>query len=248
MLRPGPNMPAPKRWPLPCRPPLPPMNGCSPPAAAICGCWPKPPTRPGREAIATRAIADAIAIYRRLLASAPDDPRRQRKLATALWYGAVLDRTARRNVTARERIAEAVALARRMVARDPRDAGALQLLALTGEVQAQVLADAGDAAGNAAIAAEMLGAHNRLVALAADAPGARRSRAASLRTQGTNRWNLQDTAGACQTWRDALATYDALAAKRQLSKLDQNNARPEVAGLVAELCTSPVPRWRKIDI
>ena len=202
----------------------------------------------GRESVADKAIADAIAINRRLLASRPDDPGRQRKLTTSLWYGAVLDRTARRNAAAAARIGEAVALARRMVARDPRDAGALQMLALTAEVQAQLLADAGDAAGNAAIAAEMLAAHDRLVALAGEAPGARRSRAASLRTQGTNRWNLKDTAGACRAWRDALGTYATLAAKGQLSKLDQNNARPEVTGMVARLCTGPVPRWQKIDL
>jgi serine/threonine-protein kinase len=202
----------------------------------------------GRDVMADRAIADAIAINRRLLSAAPDDPRRQRKLTTALWYGAVLDRTAKRDSAARQRIGEAVALARRMVARDSRDAGALQMLALTGEVQAQLLADMGDAAGNAAIAAEMLAAHDRLVALAGDAPGARRSRAASLRTQGTNRWNLKDTAGACRAWRDALATYDGLAAKGQLSKLDQNNSRPEVAGLVRDLCASANPPWRRVEI
>lgn len=169
-------------------------------------------------------------------------------MSTALWYAAVVDRTNSRLDQARAAIAEAVALSRRMVARDGSDAGALQMLALTGEVQAQLLADAGDAGGNAAIAAEVLAAHDRLVALAGDAPGARRSRAASLRTQGTNRWMLKDTVGACRAWRDALESYETLAGKGQLSKLDSNNARPEVAGLVRDLCTGPEPRWRKIAI
>ena len=157
-------------------------------------------------------------------------------------------RTNERLPQARAAAAEAVALARRMVARDDRDAGAQQMLAITAEVQAQLLADAGDAAGNAAIAAEMLAAHDRLVALAGNTPGARRSRAASLRTQGTNRWNLKDTAGGCRAWRDALATYDALAAAGHLSKLDTNNARPEVGGLVQGLCVGTRPPWRRINI
>ncbi len=202
----------------------------------------------GRPASARRALDQAIAINRHRLAAAPDDPRRLRKLSTALWYSAVVDRTNSRLDRARAAIAEAVALSRRMVARDGSDAGALQMLALTGEVQAQLLADAGDAGGNAAIAAEVLAAHDRLVALAGDAPGARRSRAASLRTQGTNRWMLKDTVGACRAWRDALESYETLAGKGQLSKLDSNNARPEVAGLVRDLCTGPEPRWRKIAI
>ena len=202
----------------------------------------------GRGDVAQASLDQAIAINRQRLAAAPDDQRRLRKLTTALWYAAVVHRTNKRDGAARTAITEAVALARQMVARDNRDAGALQMLAITGEVQAQLLADMGDAAGNAAIAAEMLAAHDQLVRQAGDAPGARRSRAASLRTQGTNRWNLKDTAGACRAWRDALAAYDALAAKGQLSKLDQNNARPEVAALVAELCSGSNLRWRRIDI
>lgn len=202
----------------------------------------------GRAAIARRAIEDAIAINRRLLATRPADPQRQRKLVTSLWYAAVVHRTNERDSEARMRIEEAVRLARTMVARDADDAGALQLLALTGEVKAQVLADAGDAAGNAAIAAEMLVAHDRLVALAGDAPGARRSRAAALRTQGGNRWNLRDAAGACRHWREALTIYDGLAARGQLSKLDANNARPEIAGYMKSLCAGPSPRWRPLTI
>jgi hypothetical protein len=200
----------------------------------------------GRADIARQANDDAIAINRRLLAASPDDPQRLRKLVVSLWYAAVVHRTNERDAAARASIDEAVALARRMVARDADDAGALQMLALTAEVKAQVLADAGDMAGNAAIGAELLAAHDRLVTLAGAVPGARRSRAASLRTQGHNRWNLRDTAGACRLWRDALATYDALAAAGALSKLDANNARPEVAGYVATLCTGPVG-WRRLD-
>jgi serine/threonine-protein kinase len=199
----------------------------------------------GRADVARQANDAAVAINRQLLAASPDDPQRLRKLTTSLWYSAVVHRTNGRDAQARASIDEAVALARRMVARDAADAGALQMLAVTTEVKAQILADAGDAAGNAAIAAAMLGAHDRLVALAGDVPGARRSRAASLRTQGTNRWNLKDMAGACGYWRDALGTYDALAAAGDLSKFDANNARPEVAGQVATLCTGKAV-WRPI--
>ncbi|KPF80526.1 hypothetical protein IP88_00150 [alpha proteobacterium AAP81b] len=202
----------------------------------------------GRSAVARAALDKAIAVNRARRAAAPDDPQRLRKLTTSLWYAGVVHRTNQRLAEARAAIAEAVALARAMVARDAADAGAWQMLAITSEVQAQLFADAGDAAGNAAIAAEMLAAHDRLVALAGAAPGARRSRAASLRTQGSNRWNLRDTQGACRAWRDALASYDALAAAGRLSRLDTNNARPEVAGLVRQLCAGASPPWRRIDI
>lgn len=204
--------------------------------------------RTGRAAIAQQSIDTAIAINRRLLAASSDDPQRLRKLTASLWYAGVMHRTNERLPQARAASTEAIALARRMVARDDRDAGAHQMLAVTAELQAQLLADAGDVAGNAAIAAEMLAAHDQLVALAGNAPGARRSRASSLRTQGTNRWNLEDTAGGCRAWRDALATYDALEAEGQLSKFDANNGRPEVAGLVQGLCVGTHPPWHRIDI
>ncbi|WP_310473738.1 serine/threonine-protein kinase [Sandarakinorhabdus sp.] len=203
---------------------------------------------PGRAALARQSLENAVAINRTRLAREPDDPGRLRKLATALWYAGVVHRTNNRSVAAETASREAVAVGRRLVARDAADAGALHLLALTAEFQAQLLADAGDKAGNAAIAAEMLAAHDQLVRQAGSAPGARRSRAASLRTQGGNRWNLRDTAGACRAWRDALGTYDALAAANQLSTLDANNARPELTGLVRDLCDSANPKWRKVDI
>ena len=202
----------------------------------------------GRAAIASQSIDAAIAINRRPLAASSDDPQRLRKLTTSLWYAGVMHRTNERLPQARAATTEAVALARRMVARDDCDAGAQQMLAITAKLQAQLIADAGDLAGNAAVAAQMLAAHDRLVALAGDAPGARRSRAASLRTQGTNRWNLKDTVGGRGAWRDALATYDALAAEDQLSKFDANNARPEVARLVQGLCVGTRPPWRRINI
>ena len=197
--------------------------------------------------IARRALDDAIAIHRGRLVAAPGDPLRQRKLAIALWYAAVVHRSNERTPQARAGIAEALALARTLVARDPADAGAIQLVAVIGEVQAQVEADAGNDAGNATIAAEVLAAHDRLVTLAGDAPGARRSRASTLRTQGGNRWILRDAPGACKAWRDALATFDALAAAGQLSKLDANNSRPEIAGFVTKLCKGPKPVWRHFE-
>jgi serine/threonine-protein kinase len=55
----------------------------------------------GRAEIAHRALDDAIAINRARLTALPDDPPRQRKLATSLWYASVVHRTNARAAAAR---------------------------------------------------------------------------------------------------------------------------------------------------
>ena len=190
-----------------------------------------------------RATLDrAIAINRRLLAAAPDDPQMLRKLAVSLWYAAVVHRTNRRDAQAKADIAEAVALARRMQARDPADSGALQLLALTSEVEAQVAADRGDKAASLGASDTALAAHRRLVELAGDAPGALRSYTATLRTTAGNAYNLGDIRRACFHWRQALGNYRQLQQKGALTELDRNNALPETAAFVRDICEGGKPR------
>lgn len=190
-----------------------------------------------------RATLDrAIAINRGLLADKPDDPTILRKLAISLWYAAVVHRTNERDAEAHAAISEAVALANRMAARDPDDAGALQLQALTGEVLAQVHADRRDATASKAAMADVLTAHDRLVALAGNAPGARRSRTSALRTSAGNLYNLGDITAACRTWRETLASYLSLKSTNNLSEFDLQNGLPETQGYIRDFCEGGKPR------
>lgn len=190
-----------------------------------------------------RATLDqAIAINRTLLAEAPDDPAMLRKLAVSLWYAAVVHRTNGRDAEARAAIEEAVSLANRMATQDPNDAGGLQMQAITGEVLAQVHADRRDAAASKAATAQVLKAHDRLVELAGDAPGARRSRTAALRTSGGNLYNLGDIEGACRVWRETLASYLALKSSGELSEFDARNGLPETQGLIRDVCEGGKPK------
>jgi serine/threonine-protein kinase len=192
---------------------------------------------------AARAALDrAVDINRSLLGAAPDDPSILRKLTISLWYRAVVHRTNKRDRLARESIEEAVALARRLRDRDVNDAGGIQLFALTGDVQAQVLGDLGRYRESFAAGDEVLSAHRRLVELAENAPGALRSMAASLRTIGGNHYNGGDYPGACGSWRAAEGIYVALDRRGVLSELDRNNAKREVRDYLRTSCEGGPPR------
>lgn len=196
---------------------------------------------------ATASLAQAVTINRQLLALAPENPVRLRKLATSLWYSGVIARGTDQPAQAEAFLTEGIGLARRMVARDPADAGGHQLVALIGEILAQLRADRGDRAGNTTAAAEMIAAHQKLVSLAAGAAGARRSMAASLRTQAGSRYNLGDIPGACTLWRQTLALYDALDAEKSLSSMDRQNGQPETRGYIKGICEGALARrdWPK---
>ena len=190
-----------------------------------------------------RATLDqAVAINRTLLAETPDDPATLRKLTVSLWYAAVVHRTNGRDKEARAAIEEAVQLANRMAAQDPNDAGALQMQAITGEVLAQVHADRRDATASKAATAAVLKAHDRLVELAGNAPGARRSRTAALRTSAGNLYNLGDIAGACQVWRETLDSYLSLKSTNNLSEFDSKNGLPETQAFIRDICENGKPR------
>lgn len=195
--------------------------------------------KPG-EAKAT--LEQAVALNRSLLAAAPDDPILSRKLISALWYSAVVHRSNERNEAARGAIDEAVARANERAGRDPRDAGALHLVALTGEVQAQVLGDLGRFADSYAAGDLVLAAHRKLVALGGRAPGALRSMAASMRTIGGNHYNGRDYAGACALWRDTLAIYSDLDRRGALTEIDRKGGMAEMADYTARACDNGGPR------
>ena len=129
-----------------------------------------------------------------------------------------------------------VALAERLRARSPDDAGALHIVAIIGEVHAQVLGDLGRFAESFAAGERVTAAHRQLVALAGDAPGARRSMGVALRTRGGNHYNGGDYAGACRIWFEALAMFTQLDREGQLTATDRSNGVPELKKLTASSC------------
>ena len=149
---------------------------------------------------AQQTLDQAVEANREILRRAGDDPIAQRRLVQALWYRAVVHRTNYRDALAAQSIGEALQRARAMRDRDPDDAGALKLFALVGEVQAQVFGDVGRHADSERIGDEVIAAHRRLVALAGDPAGARRSMAQALRTSGGNFYNAKAYAKACGRW------------------------------------------------
>ncbi|WP_414902330.1 protein kinase domain-containing protein [Sphingomonas flavalba] len=204
--------------------------------------------RTGRADEARGALERAVALNRGVLKHHPDDPSFRRKLAISLWYSAVVHRANRRDADALAAISEAMQLARAVAARDPGDAGGAQMIALCGEIYAQVLADTGRFAESYAVEAEVMAAHRTLVTRAGDAPGARRSMASALETLGVNHYNGGDLAGACRNWRESGAIYGQFAGTGQLSGYDRTTSLPKLTRLIATYCDGAPRRadWPKI--
>jgi len=188
---------------------------------------------------ARRTLDHAVKINRQLLSESPDDPTVNRKLATSLWYRAVVHRTNERDALAGESIMEAVSLADNLRSRSPNDAGALQLFAIIGEVHAQVLADLNRFQESYAAGEAVTEAHRRLVSLAGETPGARRSMAVALRTRGGNHYNGEDYAGACAIWKEALGIFMALKNSGDLTDTDRSNGVPELERFTSKSCDPP---------
>lgn len=192
-------------------------------------------------ALALAVLDRGVALNRDLVTAAPDDPALLRKLINSLRYAAVVHRTNERDEAARQTIAEAATLAERLSARDPNDSGALHLLGLVKEVQAQVLADLKRFPESYKVGDAVIAAHRRIVALADNAAGARRSLAAALRTTGGNHYNGRDYAGACTLWREALGTYRDLDKAGALSDSDRKGSFAEMTDYVARACDKGGP-------
>lgn len=191
------------------------------------------------KAAAQRVLDEAVAVNRALLARLPGDPEAVNKLIRTLWYRAVVHRTNYRDALAADSIGEALALARAETARDPEDANALRLFALVGEVRAQVLGDAKRFADSEAMGNEVIAAHNRLVALAGDPAGARRSMAQALRTTGGNFYNAGDYAKACARWRAALDIFEDARRRGVLLERDRTNSMAEMQDFIGRGCNPP---------
>ena len=196
-----------------------------------------------KDEVATREVLDqAVAVHRDLAQRDPDDPKAIRNLATSLWYRAVVHRTNYRDPLAWESIVEAVNLSRQLRQRDPNDAGAIKMFALSAEVFAQVLADLKRYDESNAMGDEVIQAHQKLVALAGNTPGALRSMAASMSTRGGNFYNGGDYVRACQAWRETLAVFTDLDRRGDLTTTDRNNGVPELRGYILKSCEGGPPR------
>ncbi|NNM76798.1 serine/threonine protein kinase [Sphingomonas sp. ID1715] len=190
---------------------------------------------------AQHTLDRAVEANRAILAKGGDDPLAQRRLIQALWYRAVVHRTNYRDALAAESIGEALQRARGLRDRDPSDAGALRLFALVGEVQAQVFGDVGRHADSERIGDEVIAAHRRLVSLAGDPAGARRSLAQALRTSGGNFYNAKAYAKACARWREALDIFEDAERRGELLERDRTNSMPEMQRFLAKGCNPPRP-------
>jgi eukaryotic-like serine/threonine-protein kinase len=188
---------------------------------------------------ARRALDQAVDINRALLAAQPDDPLRRRRLVTSLRYRAIVHRTNGRDELARASIEEARAEADRLRARDPDDAGALQLVAVVAEVQAQILTDLRRFPEAYAVGDQVRDVHLELVRRAENAPGAVRSMAAARRTAAGNHYNGGDYPGACRIWRETLDLYAGLARRGALTDTDRTNAMRETADYISRACSPP---------
>jgi eukaryotic-like serine/threonine-protein kinase len=196
-----------------------------------------------KDAPAARIALDrAVEINRILVRRTTDDPAIQRKLAISLWYRAVVHRSNYRDVEARASIDEAQAIARTILARDQNDAGALKLFMLTSELSAQILGDQRRFPESYAIGEEVQNAQEKLVGLAGNTPGALRSMATSLATNGGNHYNGGDFAGACAIWRKALGIFDSLETNGALTETDRKNGKADLQRYLATSCDNGPPR------
>lgn len=193
----------------------------------------------GRTEEARVTLDATVENNRAVLERTPDNPNALRSYAIANWYRAVVHRTNERNAAARASIEEAHRTAQTMRARDPNDAGAVRMVAITGEVYAQVLADLGRFAESYRLSDEVIAAHRSLVERSQGSQGARRSLAAALATTGGNYHNGRQYARACEFWREAHDIYVSFDRAGTLSDWDRANALAEMQNFIREGCNPP---------
>jgi serine/threonine-protein kinase len=188
---------------------------------------------------ARRMLDEAVSINRALLRDQPADPLLRRRLVTSLRYRAIVHRTNERDQLARESIDEARAEAERLHDRDPDDVGAMQLVTVVSEIQAQILADLGRFPESYAAGEQGLAVHRRMVALAGDAPGALRSMVQAMRTHAGNHYNGRDYAGACRIWSEMMGIFAGLEQRGALTDADRGKAMTETRDYLRRACDPP---------
>ncbi|MBL8772350.1 MAG: protein kinase [Phenylobacterium sp.] len=193
----------------------------------------------GNDAAAVPAVDRAVALNEELARREPDSPEVLRKLAISLWYRAVVLSALKRPEEAYASVDRAVALTRRMRARDPADRGALGLFAVVGEVRAMVLSDLGRVAEGFAMSEEILAAHRDIVRLSDNAPGPRRSMAATMKSVGGVYYNGGAYPRACGAWGEARGVYRGLEREGKLTGHDREQALAQLETWMAKACNPP---------
>lgn len=185
---------------------------------------------------ARETLDAAVANNRAVMTLSPDNPNSLRSYAIVNWYRAIVHRTNDRVAEARASIEEAHRTAQTMRARDPNDGGALRLVAITGEVYAQVLGDLGRHSESARLSDEVIAMHRQLVERAQGSQGARRSLAAALATRGGNFYNAGQYARACEAWSEAYGIYQDFERAGTLSEYDRARSITEMRSFLRDAC------------
>ncbi|MBU1374333.1 MAG: serine/threonine protein kinase [Alphaproteobacteria bacterium] len=191
------------------------------------------------DAAALPAVTEAVAINEALARREPDSPEVLRKLAISLWYRAAVLSAMDRDADAYASVDRAVAITRQMRARDPADRGATGLFAVVGEVRAMVLADLKRFAESYAMADEVVAAHRQIVSQSDNAPGPRRSMAATLKSVGGVYYNGGRYPQACATWGEARGIYRDLEKAGKLTGHDRDQALGEMQRWMTAACDPP---------
>ena len=185
---------------------------------------------------AASAAERAVGINDALVRAAPNDPGMLRKLAISLWGRAIALRGLKRTADAQASIARAMAIVGELRARAPDDAGALNLYAVIGEVDAEVLADAGRFGESFARVKDVIAVHRRMVRISGGSPGAVRTLASALATGATDHERGGDRAGACDLAREAVAALEGQRRAGALTPLDEKGALTDAREVVARAC------------
>jgi eukaryotic-like serine/threonine-protein kinase len=195
-----------------------------------------------QEDLARTTLERSIALSRDALRADADNPDLIRRLISGLRYAAVVHRSNYRDPEASATINEAVQMARRHRDRDPADVGAMKTFALVAEVQAQIFGDQKKFDASYRLGDEVIATHQKMVALAGNAPGAFRSMTAALATHGGNHYTGRDYVGACRIWRQTLNNWELLDRRGVLTATDRTNGWPEVLNYYNKSCIGGPPR------
>ncbi|HRK63972.1 MAG TPA: serine/threonine-protein kinase, partial [Terricaulis sp.] len=189
--------------------------------------------------LARETLDAAVTNNRNVMERTPNNPNSLRSYAIANWYRAVVHRTNDRVPEARVSIEEAHRTAQTMRARDPNDVGAVRLVAITGEVYAQVLGDLRRFPESYRLSDEVIAAHRQLVEQSSGSQGARRSLAAALATTGGNYYNGGQYARACQFWRETHEIYSSFERAGTISEYDRTHGLAEMREFLRDACNPP---------
>lgn len=190
---------------------------------------------------ARETLDAAVQNNRVILSHQPNHPEAMRQHAIALWYQAVVHRTNYRDTEALVSIEEAFAVASALRQRDPNDMGAVRITAITGEVYAQVLADAQAYAESYKLMEEVVSAQRLLSEHSSASQGSLRSLAAALTTSGTNYYNGGEYVLACRDWQESFDLYASFSETGTISQYDQERSLPQVKDFIEKACNPPRP-------